>query len=335
MNPIPSSKKKQLAAQEEAPGKTAANLAKAAKDDDLDDPVEDGLDEPGENELTPGMQVNIRSKKVKKIRKMMSRKLKGKKIRGKKLRRGKKGRRAPDGEREKANGDSWEGSNEPEPKVEEPVAKKRKVTKSTDKPASSWEDAGIAKADPTPKAKAKAKAKASCKAKAKAKASPKTKASAKAKPKASGKAKAKAKGSPKATDDLGVEDDGVGLGEGDKSNRIPLNDRRQRHLWTGESKNQWIYEVLPDQFYGCKNCRFLYHGCKSCTKAKFRGIRAQTFAVEDENYQWALSQLHETSEVNDGDEPPHDDEAAAGKASAPVPKRKAVKKTRKSNKSKD
>ena len=47
----------------------------------------------------------------------------------------------------------------------------------------------------------------------------------------------------------------------------------------GEGKG-WRYEVLPDQVFGCTNCRFIYGGCKSCTKEKFRGKTAAMLRQE-------------------------------------------------------
>ena len=47
----------------------------------------------------------------------------------------------------------------------------------------------------------------------------------------------------------------------------------------GDGKN-WRYEVLPDQIYGCTNCRFIYGGCRNCKKDTFRGKTAHDIREE-------------------------------------------------------
>ncbi|CAE7854188.1 unnamed protein product [Symbiodinium necroappetens] len=43
----------------------------------------------------------------------------------------------------------------------------------------------------------------------------------------------------------------------------------QRHIWLSETR--WVYEILPNQKFGCGGCRFLWFGCKACQKETFRG----------------------------------------------------------------
>ena len=37
----------------------------------------------------------------------------------------------------------------------------------------------------------------------------------------------------------------------------------------------WRYMILPDQQFGCANCRFIYGGCRTCQNPKFRGKSAK------------------------------------------------------------
>ena len=46
---------------------------------------------------------------------------------------------------------------------------------------------------------------------------------------------------------------------------------------------KWVYEVLPDQTYGCGNCRFIYGGCKVCQKPGFKGKSAAKMRVEQQD----------------------------------------------------
>lgn len=49
----------------------------------------------------------------------------------------------------------------------------------------------------------------------------------------------------------------------------------------------WRYQVLPNQKYGCANCRFIFNGCASCKKASFRGKSAAQLRAEEEASQAA------------------------------------------------
>ena len=155
---------------------------------------------------------------------------------------------------------SWQIAPEPEPAAEP-----------EEKPKPRGKAKAKAKALPKKKAKAKAKALPKGKAKAKAKALPKGKAKAKAK--ALPKGKAKAKGKAKKKTDAEVSDAGHD---------------HQRHIWLGPRK--WVFEILPNQKYGCSNCRYIFGGCKPCVRPSFRGTRAQDFA-QDSVYQQALAEL--------------------------------------------
>ena len=44
----------------------------------------------------------------------------------------------------------------------------------------------------------------------------------------------------------------------------------------------WAYEVLPDQKLGCSNCRFIFNGCRNCSKAGFRGKSAAQMRLEQQ-----------------------------------------------------
>ena len=37
----------------------------------------------------------------------------------------------------------------------------------------------------------------------------------------------------------------------------------------------WRYQILPEQQFGCANCRFIYGGCRTCQNPKFRGKTAK------------------------------------------------------------
>ena len=110
-----------------------------------DEPAEDDQPEPAEPEepgtvpdggedleaLTPGMQTAVRSKKVKKLRKLMSRKLKGKPVKGKKMK-GKKRRAPARGDDEPEAENEGHGGEEPiEPEDSKPPAKKRRASKAS------------------------------------------------------------------------------------------------------------------------------------------------------------------------------------------------------------
>lgn len=81
---------------------------------------------------------------------------------------------------------------------------------------------------------------------------------AKAEPKSKAMAKAKAKPAHKARS---------------KSPKVANTEAKvyQNRLQDGK---RWVYEILPNQVYGCKTCRFIFGGCKTCRKEGFRGTSA-------------------------------------------------------------
>lgn len=48
------------------------------------------------------------------------------------------------------------------------------------------------------------------------------------------------------------------------------------------SSKVWRYEVLPEQIFGCGNCRFIFGGCKVCKNPSFRGKTAAKLRTEPE-----------------------------------------------------
>ena len=44
----------------------------------------------------------------------------------------------------------------------------------------------------------------------------------------------------------------------------------------------WAYEVLPDQVLGCTNCRFIFNGCRNCSKKGFKGKSAAQMRLEQQ-----------------------------------------------------
>lgn len=58
--------------------------------------------------------------------------------------------------------------------------------------------------------------------------------------------------------------------------------------------NSWMYEVLPNQIYGCSNCRCIWGGCKSCKKPGFRGKNAEYFRKMQQDNAGSI-QIHEES----------------------------------------
>ena len=164
--------------------------------------------------------------------------------------------------------------------------------------------------EPRPKGKAAAKKMASPKAKATAKAVAKAKAKAKAKASAKAKAKPAEKPEPKApkkckgkaqTDE---QDDSAPppRKRGRPSKNAEADDGweyvPQRRVCLGGRK--WIYEIVESQVLGCSNCRFIFHGCKSCAAPGFAGKSAQQMA-EDTQYSAMLAALNE-KENGAGDE---------------------------------
>lgn len=52
---------------------------------------------------------------------------------------------------------------------------------------------------------------------------------------------------------------------------------KQERVGQGKS---WRYEILPDQVYGCSNCRFIFGGCQGCWKENFKGKTAAKLREE-------------------------------------------------------
>ena len=52
---------------------------------------------------------------------------------------------------------------------------------------------------------------------------------------------------------------------------------KQERVGKGKS---WRYEILPDQVYGCSNCRFIFGGCQGCWKENFKGKTAAMLREE-------------------------------------------------------
>lgn len=65
-----------------------------------------------------------------------------------------------------------------------------------------------------------------------------------------------------------------GEGEADKGSKV-----YQSRVVCGKT---WRYEVLPDQVWGCSNCRFIHGGCASCKKPGFKGKTAAALRAEVE-----------------------------------------------------
>ena len=61
--------------------------------------------------------------------------------------------------------------------------------------------------------------------------------------------------------------------------RVRLDGVRQGRINTGKG---WVYEVLPNQVYGCRNCRYIFNGCRSCQKEGFRGKTAADMRQEQQ-----------------------------------------------------
>lgn len=61
-----------------------------------------------------------------------------------------------------------------------------------------------------------------------------------------------------------------------KTKKLTVHQERVGH---GRS---WRYEILVGQQFGCTNCRYIYHGCKSCRKSTFRGKTAAQLRAEVE-----------------------------------------------------
>lgn len=49
-----------------------------------------------------------------------------------------------------------------------------------------------------------------------------------------------------------------------------------------QSGKGWVYRVLPEQQYGCSNCRYIFAGCANCRKPSFRGKSAAVMRAEQE-----------------------------------------------------
>ncbi|CAE7377900.1 unnamed protein product [Symbiodinium microadriaticum] len=94
----------------------------------------------------------------------------------------------------------------------------------------------------------------------------------------------------------------------------------QQHIWLSDTR--WVYQILPNQKFGCGGCRFLWFGCKSCQKETFRGRNCNQMK-KDPAYIAALA-------AATGDAPEEAAEAVDEAAVAPEPARaKRAKKAKK------
>ena len=91
----------------------------------------------------------------------------------------------------------------------------------------------------------------------------------------------------------------------------------QPRVGTGK---RWVYQVLENQKYGCRSCRFIYNGCHHCRNPKFKGKNAEAQRQEQ------VAQITAQQEQAE-----HQEEALA-EPIAPTSKSKSSKK-RKSRKS--
>ena len=91
-----------------------------------------------------------------------------------------------------------------------------------------------------------------------------------------------------------------------------------------EGGKKWRYEVLPNQVFGCSNCRFIFNGCTLCRRPAFRGKTA--YQVRQEMKEAAAVQEEEAAAAA------AKVRSAGSKASKSKGKRKAGKKTKKSSK---
>ncbi len=64
-----------------------------------------------------------------------------------------------------------------------------------------------------------------------------------------------------------------------KAKNKPAERFQERFQQSGKG---WVYRVLPEQQYGCSNCRYIFSGCANCRKASFRGKSAAVMRAEQE-----------------------------------------------------
>lgn len=69
------------------------------------------------------------------------------------------------------------------------------------------------------------------------------------------------------------------------------------------SGKYWRYRVVEGQQFGCRNCRFIINGCKSCKKEGFRGRTAQqVWEEEDRVGQDQVDEAEDMEEAEDVEE---------------------------------
>jgi len=49
-----------------------------------------------------------------------------------------------------------------------------------------------------------------------------------------------------------------------------------------QSGKGWVYRVLPEQQYGCSNCRYIFSGCAIVARLSFPGKTAAVMRAEQE-----------------------------------------------------
>ena len=58
----------------------------------------------------------------------------------------------------------------------------------------------------------------------------------------------------------------------------------------GDGK-KWQYEILPNQVFGCRSCRFIYGGCQTCQKPTFRGLCAAQARLQQQELKDAEQEI--------------------------------------------
>ena len=95
----------------------------------------------------------------------------------------------------------------------------------------------------------------------------------------SGQGKAKAKAKKTKTESVSVET--VKTRKRGKQSPSGSAEAKVTQGRFGEGKT-WVYEVLEDQVYGCRSCRFIFNGCHHCRKPGFRGKSASEVRKEQQ-----------------------------------------------------
>ena len=103
-----------------------------------------------------------------------------------------------------------------------------------------------------------------------------------------GKAKAPKKDSP--TDDGASGSDGKKRKATKPVKSTPETKHTQSRIGDGK---QWQYEILPNQVFGCRNCRFIYGGCRTCQKPTFRGLCAAQARLQQQEHKNAEQEIPE------------------------------------------